>query len=386
MPTCRDSDVPLQAASSPYLREDFEHRLAGRLRAAAAGRQSLRLVGGGTKDFLGNALCGEPLVLRELATVEAEALLAAVDHDAAELVVTAPALLPLAMLEQVLAAAGQQLPFEPPRFAAGGTVGGCVAAGLSGPRRRSAGPWQGSVRDFLLGARVVDGQGRVLTPGGRVMKNVAGFDLARAMAGSFGILGVLTEVSIKVLPVPPAERTLVFEVDEARALAMTAGWTSLPLPVSATAWRTGRLWVRLAGAGSAVAAAASVLGGQEVAAAQAPWESLRDQTDDWFQAPGALWRCSLPANAPSLALPGEQVIEWGGCQRWLRTHSSAEAVRARVTALGGHATLFRGASPQQRVAGVFTPLPPALLHLHARLKHEFDPAGILNPGRLVTGL
>jgi glycolate oxidase FAD binding subunit len=292
----------------------------------------------------------------------------------------------LTALESLLAASGQMLAFEPPRFAAGGTVGGCVAAGLSGPRRRSAGPWHGGVRDFILGARIIDGHGRLLTPGGRVMKNVAGFDLARVMAGSFGTLGVISEVSLKVLPRPKVERTLSFETDEAVGLAMAAGWAARPWPVSATLWRAGRLWVRLSGAESAVNAALAALGGEELPDGQAPWAAVRDHADGWFAADGTLWRCSLPANSPPLGLPGEQVIEWSGTQRWLRTAATAATVRTQVAARGGHATMFRGATAEERAEGVFAPLPMVLHALHARLKHEFDPVGILNPGRLVPGL
>lgn len=386
------------ASGLPFDLDDFESRVRECVVRAMAIRQPLRLIGGGTKDFYGNALRGEPLELSTLTSADESALLAAVDHDAAELVVSAPAVLPLGLLEQRLAEAGQMLAFEPPRFASRdgmrGTVGGCVAAGLAGPRRRSAGPWQGGVRDFVLGARLVDGRGRVLTPGGRVMKNVAGFDLARALAGSLGFLGIITQVSLKVLPRPAAERTLLLETGEADALRLMVQWAARPLPISATAWREGRLWVRLSGAVAAVESATRMLGGEPVVESAAPsagsssspWHRLRDHDDDWFWQSDALWRCALPPTAPPLGLPGGQWIEWGGTQRWLRTEASGLEVRERVAALGGHVTLFRGAASDEREAGVFAPLSPPLLALHRRLKAEFDPAGILNPGRLVAGL
>lgn len=334
-----------------------------RIRDAAARRAPLRLRGGGSKDFYGGALAGEVLDTRAHAGI--------VDYEPTELVVTARCGTPLAALEDALAGAGQMLAFEPPRFGGAATLGGCVAAGLAGPRRASA----GAVRDFVLGTRLIDGRGRDLAFGGRVMKNVAGYDISRLLAGSLGVLGLIVEVSLKVLPRPAAERTLRLEMPEGRALEALNRWAGQPLPVSASAWRDGQLFLRLSGAESAVRAAAQGIGGE---AAPDPWAGIREQSDAWFGGEAPLWRLSVPSHAGPLGLPGPQLIEWGGALRWVRGGETA-ALRAAAARAGGHATLFRGGA---RAAGVFAPLAPALLRLHRELKAAFDPAGIFNPGRL----
>jgi glycolate oxidase FAD binding subunit len=340
-------------------------RLQEQVRAATAARTPLVIRAGGSKDFYGNETRGERLDARGYAGVVA--------HEPTELVITARCGTPLAELEAVLDAAGQMLPFEPPHFGPTATVGGCVAAGLAGPRRASA----GAVRDYVLGARLLTGQGEVLSFGGTVMKNVAGYDVARLAAGSLGVLGVITEVSLKVLPKPVAEATLRLEFDEAGALKKMNEWAGQPLPVSATAWRDGALHVRLSGARAAVAEARQKIGGQAVDGASL-WHSLREQTDPFFAGDAPLWRLALPSTAEAIDLPGAQLIEWGGAQRWLRSDAPAEQVRARATARGGHATLFRGGERRD----VFTPLPAPIAAIHRRLKAEFDPAGIFNPGRM----
>lgn len=274
------------------------------------------------------------------------------------------------------------LPFEPPHFGTGATVGGCVAAGLAGPRRASSGTTCGSVRDFVLGARLLDGRGNLLTFGGQVMKNVAGYDVARTLAGSLGILGVITEVSLKVLPMPVEETTLWFGMDERQALARLNEWGGRPLPVSACAWSDGRLALRLSGAPAALAAACAALGG-EATGDRNFWESIREQRHPFFAGDAPLWRLSLPSTAEPAGLPGPQLIEWGGALRWLRSKQPAAEIRGRAAKLGGHATLFRGGD---RSDGAFTPLAPALAAIHRRLKAEFDPAGILNPGRMYAEL
>jgi glycolate oxidase FAD binding subunit len=334
-----------------------------RIREAAARGAPLRLRGGGSKDFYGGALAGEVLDTRGYAGI--------VGYEPTELVVTARCGTPLAALESALADQGQMLAFEPPRFGGAATLGGCVAAGLAGPRRAAA----GAVRDYVLGARLLDGRGRDLAFGGRVMKNVAGYDVSRLLAGSLGALGLILEVSLKVLPRPADERTLRLELPEGRALEALNRWAGQPLPISASAWRDGKLFVRLSGAASAVRAAAERVGGDAVAE---PWTGIREHTDAWFAGEAPLWRVSVPSHCAPLGLPGAQLIEWGGALRWLRGGEAA-AVRGAAARAGGHATLFRGG---ERAAGVFAPLAPALLRLHRELKAAFDPAGIFNPGRL----
>jgi glycolate oxidase FAD binding subunit len=348
-------------------------RYAEQIRAATAANKPLRLRGGGSKDFYGQSLEGEVLDTRAYAGIVA--------YEPTELVVTVRCGTPLAELEAVLRAAGQQLAFEPPHFGAGATVGGMVAAGLSGPRRMAA----GAVRDFVLGARMLDGRGDDLSFGGQVMKNVAGYDISRPLAGSLGTLGLILEVSLKVLPLPVAEATLELELPQDKALEMLNHWGGKPLPISACAWADGKLELRLSGAASAIAAARELIGGDSVDAAQAQayWQGIREQSDAFFSTDKPLWRMSLPSVAPPLAFPGEQLIEWGGALRWLACKADARAIREAAARVGGHATLFRATD---KSAGVFTPLAPALAKIHRNLKRAFDPAGIFNPGRMYPAL
>jgi glycolate oxidase FAD binding subunit len=340
----------------------------------AAGRKSaVCLRGGGTKDFYGCEPAGEVLDTRAYRGI--------VNYEPTELVVTARCGTPLAELEGALAQEGQYLAFEPPHFGAGATLGGCIAAGLSGPRRPAA----GALRDFVLGARVIDGRARVLSFGGQVMKNVAGYDVARLFAGSLGTLGLIAEASVKVLPRPRAELTLTLEMPEERALESFQRWAAQPLPVSATAWHDGEVRLRLSGAEAALRAGAARLGGAALPeeAAAIFWRGLREHTEAFFRGPEPVWRLALPADAPPLGLPGRQLIEWGGQLRWLRSAAPAEKVREAARAARGYAALFRGG---ERSAGVFAPLEPVTLRLHRSLKAAFDPEGIFNPGRLYPEL
>ncbi|GIZ52938.1 glycolate oxidase subunit GlcE [Noviherbaspirillum aridicola] len=338
--------------------------------AAANAGKALRIRGGGSKDWYGQRFDGEILDTRAYSGI--------VDYEPTELVITARCGTPLAEIEAALAERRQMLAFEPPRFGAGSTIGGVVAAGLSGPRRQAA----GAVRDFVLGAALMDGKGEVLRFGGQVMKNVAGYDVSRLLAGSLGTLGLILDVSLKVLPVPYCETTLRLEMDEAKALDQLNLWGGQPLPITASAWHGGVLIVRLSGAEAAVAAAKQKMGGEEDRDAAPFWQGLRDHENAFFSASGnaaPLWRLSLPTVAKPLALEGEQLIEWGGAQRWLRGDADARTVRAAAAGAGGHATLFRGGD---KAAGVFHPLAPAIATIHRNLKAAFDPAGIFNPGRM----
>jgi glycolate oxidase FAD binding subunit len=357
--------------------------IVDQVRDAAAQGRALRIRGGGTKAFYGEdaapGLDEQPLELAGLRGISA--------YEPSELVVTVRAGTPLAELEAELARAGQWLPFEPPHFAPGATVGGMVAAGLAGPARASA----GSVRDYVLGATLLNGRAELLSFGGQVMKNVAGYDVSRLLAGSLGMLGVVCEVSLKVLPQPVARRTLRFELDEAQALSRLNAWGGQPLPLQASAWWQGTLVLRLAGAQAAVAAAHERMGGEEVepARADAFWAGLRDHTDEYFAAAapalaeGArLWRLAVPSTCPPLGLAGSTLVEWGGAQRWLLSDAPAETVRAAARAAGGHATVWRG----DKGCGAFDELAPPLARIHRELKQAFDPEHIFNRGRLVRGL
>jgi glycolate oxidase FAD binding subunit len=327
----------------------------------------LRIRGGGSKDFYGNALRGEVLDTRSHVGIVA--------YEPSELVITARCGTPLAEIEAALAQKGQMLAFEPPRFGDGATIGGVVAAGLSGPRRASA----GAVRDYVLGVHLLDGAGHLLHFGGQVMKNVAGYDVSRLMAGSLGTLGLILDVSLKVLPRPAAEATLRFEMPQGRAITVLNEWGGKPLPISASAWQDETLHLRLSGAKAAVAEAAARLGGERVDDGDAAslWAGLRDQSADLFAA-GPLWRIAVPGSAAPLDLPGVVLIEWGGGQRWLRSEAPAADVRAAAAKAGGHATLFRGGD---KSGGAFHPPAPALAALNERVRRALDPDGIFDTGR-----
>lgn len=358
-----------------------------RIQSAAASGSPLRIVGGGSKDFYGGPLQGELL--------DTAALKGISSYEPSELVVTVRAGTPLAELEAVLAERGQCLPFEPPHFARAefpgraATVGGMVAAGLSGPARASA----GSVRDYLLGVSLLNGRGQLLSYGGQVMKNVAGYDVSRLMAGSMGVLGLLVELSLKVMPVAPAEATLRFELGQAEALRQLNAWGGQPLPLNASCWVADAgsplLFVRLRGAVAAVAAACRKMGGErlDTALAAPDWQACREQTLPFFAARPSpqhgLWRLSLPQTAPALDLAQPQLIEWHGGLRWLWAPATAGAgLRATALAAGGHATLFRAADIGVDRPGAFQPLAAPLDRIHRELKKQFDPAGIFNRGRL----
>ena len=353
--------------------------LIDRVRAARADKTALNICGGSTKAFYGEAPHGLPLEIAGLRGISS--------YEPSELVVTARAGTPLAELEAALAEQGQCLPFEPPRFSAGGTLGGMVSAGLAGPARAAV----GGLRDYVLGATLLNGRAEVLSFGGQVMKNVAGYDVSRLLAGSMGVLGVICEVSLKVLPLPVASTTLRFEMDEAAALKALNTWGGQPLPVNASAWWSGMLVLRLSGAAAAVQSAAARLGGEVIAPnlAAAFWAGLRDQTDEFFvgaaravAAGATLWRLSVPQTAAPLALTGEHLVEWGGGQRWVVTTTAAAAVREAAARAGGHATVFRG----HKAGGALALLAPALMRIHRELKTAFDPDRIFNPGRLYPDL
>ncbi len=362
--------------------------LIDRVKSARDAGAQLCIRGGGSKDFYGEPPAGELLDTRVLEGISS--------YEPTELVVTARCGTALHELEARLAEKGQCLPFEPPHFGSadsaprsrGATVGGMVAAGLSGPSRAAV----GSVRDHVLGATLLNGKGEVLSFGGQVMKNVAGYDVSRLLAGSLGTLGVILEVSLKVMPVAPATVTLRLEMDQPTALARLNEWGGLPIPLNASAWWDGNLIVRLRGALAAVQAARVRLGGDVVEPEHAGpfWEGLRDHTDEFFSAAhkavaggAALWRLSVPQIAPMLALPGEAMVEWGGAQRWLCSALPAGVVRDAAARVGGHATLF---AARDKTAGTFAPLQSPLDRIHRELKKSFDPAGVFNPGRLYPGL
>jgi len=372
-----------------------------RVRAAAAAGTPLCIRGGGSKAFYGEPVAGELL--------ETTAYAGVTSYEPSELVVTVRAGTPLAELEDLLAGQGQCLPFEPPHFGGGATspqplgggatyrgsavgsaatVGGMVAAALAGPARASV----GGVRDYVLGLTMINGRGELLTFGGQVMKNVAGYDVSRLVTGSLGTLGVIVEVSLKVLPKAPAEATLKFGMSQAQALRSLNEWGGKPLPLNASCWvedaGAGTLYLRLRGAVAAVDAACKILGGerQDNAQVAADWLACRDQRLPWFAERGErdLWRLSVPQTAPVLDRPEAPLIEWHGGQRWLRVApGEGERLRDLAARAGGHATLFAPAAGREHQATQrFAPLAPPLDRIHRELKREFDPARIFNRGRL----
>jgi len=374
-------------------------QISDRIRAAAAQRTPLRLRGTGSKDFYGESLQGELLDLSALRGI--------VSYEPSELVITVRAGTPLAELEATLAEKGQCLAFEPPRFNGAASCGGMVAAGLSGPSRASA----GAVRDYVLGLNLINGRGEHLIFGGQVIKNVAGYDVSRLMVGALGTLGVLTEISLKVLPAAVAEATLMASgIAQQAALDLLNRWGALPLPLNASCWvlddssnpASECLFVRLRGAVAAVEAACPrLLADMQAQGAQASrmdteqaasdWDACRDQRLPFFQAPApdlGLWRLSLPQTTPALKLPFAQMIEWPGGQRWLWAPLAArEPLRQAAAEVGGTATLFRAPQLSSTPASArFSPLTAPLQQIHQRLKAEFDPAGIFNPGRMYIDL
>ena len=375
---------------------DATNLLVDRVRDAALAGASLRIRGGGSKDFYAQALTGEVLDMSAFAGV--------ISYEPSELVVTVRGGTSLAELEALLATQGQCLPFEPPHFGPKATVGGMVASGLSGPARASV----GAVRDYLLGVQLLNGKAECLTFGGQVMKNVAGYDVSRLMAGSLGTLGVLLEVSLKVLPVAPAEATLMCCLPQQSALDLLNRWGGQPLPLNASCWvhdestapAQDLLFVRLRGAIAAVEAAcprmmadAQRAGGKAArmdnAQAGADWNACREQTLPFFAQPpspdACLWRLSVAQTTAALDLPFPQLIEWHGALRWLWAPAAAAAqLRQVAQQAGGHATLFRRAASAPSDLPVFTSLAPVQQRIQRELKKQFDPNGVFNPGRMVA--
>lgn len=347
---------------------DDSAALIAQVEAARAAGKPLRIRGGDSKAFLGRTVDAPGIDTRSHRGI--------VQYDPTELVVTARAGTPLAEVEAVLDEAGQMLPFEAPAFGGAATMGGMFATGLSGPRR----PWVGAVRDFALGCRIITGEAKHLRFGGEVMKNVAGYDVSRLMVGSYGCLGLITEVSFKVLPKPRATRYVALELTPEEARQKLAGWRRAGLPVGGACHADGVLQVRLEGGVGFVRAARETIGGAD--ADEAFWTQLRGFALPFFADARPLWRLSLPVDAPHAALPGDALLDWGGAQRWLKTDADASEVRRIARALGGHASAFTPGATD----APFQPLPDPLMKLHQRLKAQLDPLGIFNPGRLYADL
>ncbi|MCW9025291.1 MAG: glycolate oxidase subunit GlcE [Gammaproteobacteria bacterium] len=353
---------------------DISDSLQEQVLAAANAGTPLTIHGGSSKAFLGNTSSCDTATLLDVSPHSG-----IISYEPVELVVTARAGTPLKELEQALAAQGQMLPFEPPHYGDNATLGGTIACGLSGPRR----PFAGSARDYVLGVKLINGRGEILQFGGQVMKNVAGYDCSRLMAGAMGTLGVLLEISLKVLPIPAAEQTLVKTLDASRALKTMNELAGQSSPLSAISYDGQQLYLRLCGTETAVASAAKCLGGEKLDKDTDFWNRIKEHRHAFFQHPLPLWRLSVPATAPLLDLPGQWFIDWAGAQRWLITDSKAERIRQLVSEQGGHATAFRNATNE---TDRFQTPEAGVMLLHTRLKQAFDPKGIFNPGRLYADL
>lgn len=350
--------------------QDISLQLQERVNQARDNHTSLCIRGGGSKEFYGRELLGEPLEVGSHSGI--------VSYEPTELVISARAGTPLDEIEQTLRDKGQMLPFEPPHFSETATLGGTIACNLSGPRR----PYAGAARDLVLGTRVLNGKGEILSFGGEVMKNVAGYDVSRLMCGSLGTLGVLLEVSLKILPRPESELTLVFEANITEAIDELHDWAQKPYPLSASCFDGNQLHVRLSGEQRAVEAARKLMGGEVLANGHAFWRKLREHQHGFFRSSKALWRLSVGSDAAPMELAGKWFYEWGGAQRWLASEAPAEQIREAAKTAGGHATCFRGGDRQQ----AFHPLPEPLMQIHRRLKQAFDPERIFNPGRFYEDL
>ncbi|MDH5518680.1 MAG: glycolate oxidase subunit GlcE [Gammaproteobacteria bacterium] len=352
---------------------DLSQQLQQRIQHAYEAKLALQIVGGNSKSFYGRSVAAETLSLAGHSGV--------LNYEPTELVITARAGTPLKEVEALLNQNGQMLPFEPPAFSEQATIGGTVACNLSGPRRAYA----GAARDYLLGCKIINGKGEILTFGGEVMKNVAGYDVSRLMAGAMGTLGVLLEVSLKVLPKPEMELTRLFNCSANDAIEKMHAWSQTPLPISATSFHDSVLSVRFSGAAKAVNAAVNHSGGEINEDAEKYWHDLKEHRLDFFNTDKPLWRLSLASDIESLALENsaaDYLYEWGGALRWLKTDSPAAEIQAAMEKIDGHASIFRHTDQ----VNVFQPLTPALMRIHKNLKMAFDPHNILNPGKLYTEL
>jgi len=346
-----------------------EEHFVGQIRRAKESGTPLEIVGGATKRFYGRPVTGEQLVTTGNRGI--------VEYEAPELVITVRAGTRLVDVERTLAEQGQILPFEPPQFGHESTIGGVIAAGLSGPRR----PYAGAVRDAVLGVRVMTSTAESLNFGGQVMKNVAGYDVSRLMTGAMGTLGLLLLVSIRVAPRPQCERTAVWEMTEVDAHKRMLALARQSLPITAVCFDGNLLRVRIAGTDSAVIDAERTLAPDSIEPVSY-WQELRDQRLPFFRSSDPLWRLSLPPASKSIDLPGKCLWDWGGACRWLISDAPADQIRRLASATGGHATLFRSESNESP----FTPLGAVNLRIHRRLKKTFDPARIFNPGRMYADI
>jgi len=350
--------------------------LQDRVRTAYNDKTMLKIIGGNSKQFYGNNSAKN-----NIEVIETRIHQGIISYEPSELVITARAGTPLKEIEAILAENNQMLPFEPPHFGEHATLGGAIATGLSGSRR----PFTGAARDFVLGTKIISGKGDIMSFGGQVMKNVAGYDVSRLMVGALGTLGLLLEISIKVLPRPNTEITKVIAMSQQEALETMQKHNQTPLPLSALAYENEKLYIRLSGAASAVNSSQQKVGGETLVHADKFWQQLNEQTHSFFDNKEPLWRLSVPYTA-NLELTENRFIDWAGALYWMHSDKPAEEIRQYAIEQDGHATLFKVSDHSQSTQERFTPLGAKIKQLHVNLKMRFDPYGILNYGRLYSDL
>lgn len=348
---------------------DISDQLQNEVIQAIKSGETLTIKSGGSKNFYGRNLLNAG---NELNILNHQGI---ISYEPTELYIKARAGTPLKKIEKILKENQQMLAFEPPAFGEKATLGGTIACNLSGPRRA----YSGAARDYVLGTKIINGNAEVLSFGGNVMKNVAGYDVSRLMVGAMGTLGVILEASVKVVPLPEAEITLIQNMSLDAALTKLYQWSVLPLPISASCFYRGNLHIRLSGTVKAIDTTQLKLGGEVLNDAETFWLSIKEQTHNFFNNEQPLWRFSLASNASVLAFDGDTLYEWGGALRWLKSNLSEEEVRASCTSLKGHCSLFRSTGVRDEV---FQTLPKHLLKLHQNLKQAFDPHNIFNIGRM----
>ena len=350
---------------------DISQQLQAQIELAIKQKTPLQIVGGNSKSFYGNRCEGEVLSLADHKGI--------VEYEPQELVVTVLAGTPLKELKQILAEQGQMLPFEPPSYGDNATIGGTIACGFSGPRRAFA----GSARDLVLGCKVLTGKGEIIEFGGRVIKNVAGYDVSRLMVGALGTLGVILEVSLKVLPIPETEMTIAMPAHVNEAIDIMNARAGQPLPLSAASYDGEAVILRLSSTEQGVKQALKKIAGDVLKQGDEYWRQLNEQEHFFFEEVIPLWRLSLAPATLHLGIPGSWIFDWGGALRWLKTDATPHDVRDAVEAEGGHATLFKHKEQWQQgeTVSVFHPLPASMMKIHHKMKNAFDPEKILNRHR-----
>lgn len=353
--------------------------LQDRVRAAVHTKSMLKIIGGNSKHFYGNN--ADYSSTKKFEIIETRIHQGIISYEPSELVITARAGTPLKEIQALLAENNQMLPFDPPHFGEHATLGGAIATGLSGSRR----PFTGSTRDFVLGAKIITGKGDIMSFGGQVMKNVAGYDVSRLMVGALGTLGLLLEISIKVLPRPHSEVTQCIAMSQQDALNKMRELNQSSLPLSALAFEGDKLYVRLSGALSAVTSAQKKVGGETLVHADKFWHQVNEHTLPFFESEHNLWRLSVPYIA-NVDLNEKCFIDWAGALYWIYSDKTAEEIQQHAMAQGGSATLFKAPANTTITQERFMPLQAKIKQFHINLKMRFDPYGVLNYGRLYSDL